>query len=474
MVQLAHVDVPAVPLDVFGPVLGEQRMARLTSAADTTRRLLDGRVIWNVNSTASGGGVAEMLRVLVGYIRGAGIDGQWLVIQGDAEFFTVTKRIHNRIHGSPGDAGALGPAEAAHYDAVAAENVVALCELVAPGDVVLLHDPQTAGMISALRRAGARVIWRSHIGTGKANSWSDQAWNFLRPYLIDCDAYVFSRPAYVPDWIPPDRVAVIPPSIDPFSPKNQPIADSDLPRYMAHMGLTDGPTGDAVSFARSDGTLGTLRRPAMIVGEGGPLHDSSRLVVQVSRWDRLKDMAGVLSGFGSRVWGRVDAELALVGPQVDGVGDDPEGAEVLRECIAEWENLPSACRQRVRLVSLPMDDIDENAAMVNAIQRSAAVIVQKSLMEGFGLTVAEGMWKAKPVVASAVGGIVDQVVPGTGVLLADPSDLDSFGDTVTDLLHNPALMERLGTNARRHVLEEFVGDQHLLRYARLIQFLLEG
>jgi trehalose synthase len=472
MVHLVRVDVPPVPLAAFGPVIGEQRLARLESAGRETRRLMDGRVLWNVNSTASGGGVAEMLRVLVGYIRGAGIDSQWLVVQGDPAFFAITKRIHNRIHGSPGDQGRLGPAEAEHYASVTSTNAADLVERVTKGDLVLLHDPQTAGMAPVVRQAGAKVIWRSHIGTDRSNSWTEEAWQFLRPHLGDCDAFVFTRRAYVPDWIPLDRVAIIPPSIDPFSPKNQPIEEADLPFYLARIGLTAQPTRREITFARTDGKPGTITRQATIVGDGEPLESISKLVVQVSRWDRLKDMAGVLAGFASRVCGRVDADLALVGPEVDGVGDDPEGAAVLAECVARWESLPPVARRRIRLVTLPMADIEENAVMVNAIQRSAAVIVQKSLMEGFGLTVAEGMWKGKPVVASAVGGIVDQVTPGTGILLADPNDLDTFGDTLADLLEHPDEMARLGANASRHVLDQFVGDQHLLRYSELIGQLL--
>lgn len=473
MLQLTRVDVPPVPLTVFGPVIGEQRLARLESAGRQTQRLMDGRVLWNVNSTASGGGVAEMLRVLVGYIRGAGIDSQWQVIQGDPAFFAITKRIHNRIHGSPGDRGPLGPAEAEHYAAVTSANASELAARLTDRDVVLLHDPQTAGMAPLLRRAGAKVIWRSHIGTDRSNDWTAEAWQFLRPHLRDCDAFVFTRRAYVPDWVPLDRVAIIPPSIDPFSPKNQPLASEDLPFFLAQIGLTTGPTGRDITFARTDGKPGAITRPATIVCEGGPLESISNLVVQVSRWDRLKDMAGVLGGFASRVCGRVDADLVLVGPEVDGVGDDPEGAAVLAECVAQWKDLPPASRRRVRLVTLPMVDIEENAVMVNAIQRSATVVVQKSLMEGFGLTVAEGMWKGKPVVASAVGGIVDQITPGTGILLADPTDLDTFGDTLAGLLEDPDEMARLGANASRHVLDQFVGDQHLLRYAELIGQLLK-
>jgi trehalose synthase len=183
-------------------------------------------------------------------------------------------------------------------------------------------------------------------------------------------------------------------------------------------------------------------------------------------------MQGVMRGFAASIGEGVNADLALVGPAVDGVTDDPEGGEVWAECLSVWERLPQATRRRIRLVSLPMDDIDENAIMVNAIQGHARVIVQKSLVEGFGLTVAEGMWKAKAVVASAVGGIVDQIAPGTGILLDEPTDLEAFGQVVRDLLGNPDQIEQMGRAARQYVHENFIGDLHLLRYAALIEKIL--
>ncbi len=474
MTELSEADVPALPLTAFRPLIGAERQARLEAAAQATRDLLAGHVIWNVNSTASGGGVAEMLRVLVGYIRGAGIGGRWMVISADPRFFAITKRIHNRVHGAPGDGGPLGAAEAEHYAGVAAANAAALGRVVRAGDIVLLHDPQTAGMARPLRDAGAKLIWRSHIGADASNGWTEEAWAFLQPHLEACDAYVFSRQAYVPGWVPAERVAIIPPSIDPFSPKNQDIPAGTLPAFLARIGLID-PSGDGrAAFTRAGGGWGEVVNPATIVSQDGALPPGAPLVVQVSRWDRLKDMAGVMAGFASRVVGRVDAHLALVGPAVAGVLDDPEGAEVLAGCRAAWEDLPAAARRRIRLVTLPMVDIDENAAMVNALQRASSVIVQKSLAEGFGLTVAEGMWKGKPVVASRVGGIVDQVAPGTGILLDDPADLDAYGDALAGLLEQPAQIARLGDNARRHVLDHFMGDRHLLQYATLIGRLLSG
>jgi trehalose synthase len=472
VVELIEVGVRELPLNVFGPLIGSERLTVLESAAAASSSLLEGSVVWNVNSTGSGGGVAEMLRVLVGYSRGAGIDTRWVILEGDPRFFRVTKRIHNRIHGMPGDPGGLDAAEAAHYDDVCAANASALSRRLGAHDVVLLHDPQTVGMAPWLRESGVKMIWRSHVGTDISNQWTEQAWAFLRPYLGSCDAFVFSREAYVPGWLPAERVSIIAPSIDPFSPKNQAVGDGDLRRILGQVGLIPAPVrGAAATFTRADGTTGHVVHQANITSEG-QLGAGARLVVQVSRWDRLKDMGGVLIGFADHVAGRVDADLALVGPMVDGVADDPEGTEVLAECVALWESLPLGRRRRIRLVSLPMLDIDENAVMVNALQRSASVIVQKSLAEGFGLTVAEGMWKGKPVVASRVGGIIDQVAPGTGILLDDPTDLAAYGDAVTRLLEHPEDIERLGTNARRRVLDDFVGDRHLLQYAALIEQLL--
>ena len=473
LVQLRDVDVPAHPLTGFGLLIGDGRYARLQAAADTTRTRLAGTVVWNVSSTATGGGVAEMLQVLVGYIRGVGIDARWVVIDADPPFFAITKRLHNRLHGVDGDPGALGPSEVTHYETVAAANGAALLERVRPGDVVLLHDPQTAGIASVLSGAGAKVIWRCHIGSDFPNAWTEEAWGFLRPYLEHCDAFVFSRRVYAPKWVPEERLAVIAPSIDPFSPKNQEIPPAELADFLGGMGVTSASSA-AAGFTRRDGTRGEITHHATVVSEG-PLEPDGALVIQVSRWDHLKDMQGVMAGFASRVVGRAhirDAQLALVGPSVEGVVDDPEGAEVLEECVESWRALPVAARRRIRLVTLPMVDVDENAAMVNALQRVAAVIVQKSLVEGFGLAVAEGMWKGKPVVASGVGGIVDQIAPGTGVLLDDPSDLDAYGDALAALLARPEEMDRLGGNARRHVLSEFVGDRHLVQYAELIERLL--
>ncbi len=473
MIELRQVNVAVLDHAGLRPLIGEDRYNTLEGTAERIRVWLDGTTVWNVNSTATGGGVAEMLQVLVGYSLGMGLDVRWLVLHGDAPFFSITKRLHNRIHGVPGDSGSLGASEAAHYRQVTEANGAALLARARPGDVAILHDPQTAGLAPALAEAGLHVIWRCHIGADHQNAWTEEAWNFLGPHIDAADAVVFSRAAYAPPQVPGAKVAIIPPSIDPFSPKNQDLSADSRQQILRRIGLLgSGDNEPPASFTRRDGTVGRVVRAASIISESAPLNPSVPLVVQVSRWDRLKDMQGVMGGFAIGIAGGLHAELALVGPSVEGVTDDPEGAEVLAECVSAWQDLPPEIRRRIRLATLPTDDVDENAIMVNAIQRQATAIVQKSLAEGFGLTVAEGMWKAKPVIASAVGGIVDQVTPGTGILLHDPTDLNAFAYALNDLLGRPEYVLQLGAAARQHVRDNFLGDLHLLRYAALIERLV--
>jgi trehalose synthase len=467
------VTVPTRPLSQLDSVIGPARADRLGAAANEFRDGLGGRTVWNVSSTAAGGGVAEMVQSLIGYVLDAGIDARWAVIAGDTEFFAVTKRLHNHIHGYADGDGALEHAERAHYDEVTAANAQALTGLVAPGDLVLLHDPQTAGLAGALARHGARVVWRCHIGSDRQSDLSRGAWEFLRPYLAGAHAYVFSRRSYAPDWLPDPAVWIIPPSIDPYSPKNQPMDPDVVSAVLRVIGLRDGgPAAAPPTFTRRDGTDGVVSSAATVTTDGLPA-DGDRLLVEVSRWDRLKDMSGVLRGFAEHVAPGGDGYLVLAGPAVAAVTDDPEGAAVLAECQELWRCQPAAVRARSALVTLPLGDIDENAAMVNALQRRATVVAQKSLAEGFGLTVAEAMWKARPVVGSAVGGIGDQIADGTGVLLPDPGDLAAFGAAVRRLLDDPDGTGRMGAAAHAYIHEHFIGDLHLIQYARLFGRLLD-
>lgn len=459
------------PLDAarLEPLIGPERMARYAAIAEATQETLAGRAVFNINSTATGGGVAEMLQTLLAYARGAGVDARWLVIEGDPEFFAITKRIHNGLYGSPGDGGELGEAERRHYEEVARRNADELLALVRPRDIVLIHDPQPAGLARAVRLAGAQVVWRCHVGRDEPNEWTERAWTFLRPYLADVDAVVVSRAAFAPPWVDPARTRVIPPSIDPFSAKNEPMSRRNVRLALSYVGLLAGINGrPAVPFTRRDGSPGRINRRVDVVQTGPPAPEEVPLVVQVSRWDRMKDMPGVMKGFADHVQPSLGAHLLLAGPAVTGVADDPEGAEVLEECLVAWRKLPHATRSRVHLACTPMADPDEAAAIVNALQRHAAVVVQKSVAEGFGLTVAEAMWKERPIVASAVGGIAEQIEDGEHGLLIDPRDLAAFGAATEQLLRDRGEAERLARSARARATAEFLGDRHLDQYGRVL------
>ena len=469
---LGDVEVPPRPVAHLEQVIGGRRYALLRSAAADVRHRLAGRTVWNVNSTAAGGGVAEMLQCLVGYIKDLDVPIRWLVISGDAEFFAITKRLHNHLHGHVGDGGPLDHAAARHYAHVLDGSAAELLDRVRPGDVVLLHDPQTAGLAAPLAAAGVRVVWRCHIGLDESNDATRAGWEFLRPHLAAAHAYVFSRAAYVPAWLPDAAVRIIPPSIDPFSAKNQELDTGTVQAILATMGVLDGGgPREPGKFVRRDGSAGQVTRPAAVVADQLP-DARDGIVFQVSRWDRLKDMAGVMRGFVEHVAPGGHGRLVLAGPEVSEVSDDPEGAAVYAECVAYWQALPAAVRARVLLVTLPLADVDENAAMVNALQRHATVVAQKSLAEGFGLTVAEAMWKGRAVIGSAVGGIRDQIADGTGVLLPDPTDLVAFGATVRRLLDDPGEAAGLGAAAQEYIRDAYVGDLHLRRYAELLGTLL--
>jgi trehalose synthase len=447
-------DVEVSPLSVarLNRVLGSKRVDELVESAAEVERLIGGARVWNVSSTATGGGVSELLRLLVGYADDAGVDARWVVIGGDDRFFAITKRLHNRLHGAVGDGGRLGPSEADHYASVLRHNAVALAGRIRRGDVVLLHDPQTAGLATALIERGAHVVWRCHIGADRSNQFTEEGWAFLAPHLEACRTFVFSHAGFVPPLLADADVWIIAPSIDPLSAKNRPLRRPHVSTLLKKVGLIGG---------------GPASGP-YVLGGAGPLAPDAPLVVQVSRWDRLKDMAGVMRGFADHVAAGTTCRLALVGPAVDSVSDDPEGEQVLAECLDAWASLRTDVRETIRLVTLPMQDVVANSLLVNAIQRHASVVVQKSLQEGFGLTVTEAMWKARPVVASAVGGIVDQVAPGTGILLADPSDLDAFAASLSGLFDEPREMAAMGRRARRRVRDLFLCDRHLLEFGRLV------
>jgi trehalose synthase len=471
---LDSVSIGTLRLERFESVLSEDRYDDVRSAAERARRLLDGRVIWNVNSTARGGGVAEMLISLLAYAHGAGVDTRWLVIPGTEPFFSVTKRIHNNLHSAPGDGGNLGDAEHEQYANALRPSAEELAELVGPEDVVIVHDPQPAGLIPRLKEIGVPVIWRCHVGIDRPDELSRRAWRFLRRYVEPADAYVFSREAFVWEGLDRTRIELIAPVIDAFSAKNQELDDRSVGAILHAAGLSDeGGIGGEPAFSREDGTAAVVGRAAQVLEER-PLQTQDRMVLQVSRWDRLKDPLGTIEGFVEYVAPMTDAHLVYAGPAVGAVSDDPEGAAVLKDAQDFIASIDPAARARVHLACLPMDDLEENAAIVNALQRRADVVVQKSIAEGFGLTVAEAMWKARPVVASRIGGIQDQIIHDvSGILLEDPSELCAYGEAVTELLQNPDRAHSMGQQAQQRVRDEFLAVRSLMQYFDLVGRLLK-
>ncbi len=473
---MREVEIQPVPLERLAGLLPPERAQRLEEYQRlAVGEVFRGRTVWNINATSKGGGVAEMLQYILAYTLGAGVEARWLVLDGDHDFFMITKRLHNFLHGSPGDGGPLGAEQREHFARVLSYNLPMAEQVVKPHDVVLLHDPQTAGLVDGLRRLGARVVWRCHIGRDTTDALTEMGWSFLREFIERADGFIFSRREYVPHWVPADKVLIIAPSIDPFSAKNIDLSEARVRASLAQAGLvTDHADPGELGFTRRDGAPGEVRPHQGLVYGDGPIPAHARLVVQVSRWDRLKDMPGVLRGFVDHLDALPpDVHLALVGPEAAGVSDDPEGAAVFDECTSLWERQTPEVQQRVHLISLPMDDVDENAHLVNALQRHASVVVQKSLVEGFGLTVTEAMWKGRPVIASAVGGIQDQIVDGVhGLLIEDPTDLDAFGAALARVFADDALAAKLGEAARERVIDQFLGDRHLIQYVQLFASLV--
>jgi trehalose synthase len=433
---------------------------------------LVGHTLWHVNSTASGGGVAELLSQLLGYLVEVGIQTRWLVVEGDQAFFSTTKRIHNRLHGSSGDGGSLGAQERVIYRSAMDHELPGLLDLCQEGDVVVLHDPQTVGLVGPLIDAGIIVVWVCHVGLDTPNDLVRSAWDFLRPDVERADALVFSRSAYVWTGLERRRVHIIPPCIDPTSAKNTDLSPGDVSAVLAATRIVSpvAATGDVkVSL---DGTDVVIRHPADLIEEhatpvGAPI------VMQLSRWDRLKDHVGVLQGFSEHVQMDLDAHLLLVGPDATGVVDDPEGAAVLAEVVDAWRASPRAARDRIHIISLPVEDQVENAIVVNALQRRADVVVQKSLAEGFGLTVSEAMWKERPVVGARVGGIQDQIRDGRSGLLVDPADLEAMGHAISSLVADAGFANAIGHAARQRVRKHFLPPRFLAAHLEVVLGILE-
>ena len=394
-------------LDQYEPFVARGTLDELRTVA----RQLEGRRIVTVNSTAVGGGVAEILNRLVPLSREMGIDIRWDVIKGGDDFFGVTKRVHNALHGKP------ETFTARDYEILQETTRRNLTDMDLDADVVFIHDPQPVGLIEARRPAHGRWVWRCHIDVSAPQA---DIWQFLADSVARYDAAVFSAPQFARNL--PIPQVMITPSIDPLSDKNRELSDSAI-----------------------DTILERLRVPR-----------DKPMITQISRFDRLKDPVGVIAAF--RMAHRyIDCRLVLAGGSAI---DDPEGAEVLAAVHEAANGDPD-----IHVLELPPTANIE----INAIQRASSLVLQKSLKEGFGLTVSEALWKGKPVIAGAVGGIPLQVTHRYSGILTHTVEGTAFW--IKQLLNSPEYARRLGENGREHVRTNFLLTRHLRDYLLLFLFL---
>jgi trehalose synthase len=444
---------------------------------------LAGRRVLMVNSTAQGGGVAEMMPRLVGILEDLGVRAQWLVMSSeDPAFFALTKRLHNMIHdtGRPG----FSAAERETYAAASRKAAAALAKRVGPEDILVVHDPQPMGAGAEVkRRTGVRAVWRCHIGLDLRTPVTDAAWEFLRDPARAYDHAVFSAAEY----IPPDlvgRASVIHPAIDPLSHKNRDLSAHKLAGILCNAGLMQ-PHHPVLTPDWEHPALRLLPdgrfRPAR-EGEGVGLMFRPT-VTQVSRWDALKGWVPLLEGFlrlkrarrrkkgvSQRHRHRVDvARLVLAGPDPVAIQDDPEGQAVLKSLCDRYRRLKPAEQESVALLSLPMASRKQNHLMVNVIQRCSTVVVQNSLQEGFGLTATEAMWKRVPVLGSSACGLRMQIRDGIdGRLTGNPKDPREIAEALDDMLSHPVQRDLFGRNAQRRVYDRFLVFTQVQSWLRLL------
>lgn len=393
----------ASTLEDYAELHGEGEIAELRSLASR----LQGKSILMVNSTSMGGGVAEMLHRIVPLLGELGIPIRWDVISGGEEFFAITKAFHNALQGGPYD---LPDASFQKFLANSEEN---RARLKFDADIVVIHDPQPAALIDAREGKFGHWIWRCHIDLSQPNQ---KVWSFLAPFVHRYDGAVFSSPAFARQLPIPQYLSS--PSIDPLSDKNRDLDERTVEEVVARFHI-----------------------------------DSHRpILTQISRFDRAKDPLGVVRAY-QIVKRYLDCQLLLAG---GGAADDPEGAEVLAEVREAAGNDPD-----IHILDLP----PWSALEINALQRASTIVIQKSLREGFGLTVTEALWKKKPVVASAVGGIPSQVIHKHTGLLAH--SIEGTAYQIRFLLSNPAIAQKLGDQGHEHVRENFLIVSNVRRVVTL-------
>ena len=394
---------PKAKIQEYAPIVGRSTIEELRKLAGQ----LSGKVIQNVNSTFTGGGVAEILTRMVPLLGQIGVDARWTTINGNKEFFDVTKKFHNALHGR---IEGISSEDYSLFLEVSKKNIE---ELKFQGDIFFIHDPQPVALIAKGKEVGEKWIWRCHIDVSNPDK---RVWEFVRNFVVDYDAAVFSAPNFTRQL--PIRQFMISPSIDPLSDKNKELSSEVIDSVLNKYGLDkDKP-----------------------------------IITQISRFDYLKDPIGVIQAF-EMVRKSIDCQLVLAGGTAT---DDPESEKVLEEV----KELASGNRDIHILLIPPESDIE-----INALQRAATVILQKSIKEGFGLTVTEALWKGKPVVASAVGGIQLQVKNKlTGLLCYS---VEGAAYAVKRLLSNREYAAWLGKNGREHVRQNFLITRHLKDYMLL-------
>ena len=387
-------------LDAYVPLLGARELDELRALAAQ----LSGRTVQMVNSTAMGGGVAEILNRLIPLMQELGLRPRWDVITGGEDFFEVTKAFHNALHGEP-----YQPRKES-FDLFLATNETNRKRLQFDCEFTVIHGPQPVALIEARTRQEGHWIWRCHIDLSHPNP---EVWGFLRPFVFRYDGALFSSPQFARQLPIPQYLAY--PCIDPLSEKNVDLDPAYVQEVVERFGIDPA-------------------RP---------------IITQISRFDRLKDPIGVVRAY-QIVRRYMDCQLVLAGGSAT---DDPEGEIVLEEVRREAKDDPD-----IHLLNLP----PWSATEINALQRASTVIVQKSLREGFGLTVTEALWKKKPVVASAVGGIPAQVIhKHTGLLV---HSVEGTAYQIRFLLSNPALALKLGEQGHEHVRENFLITTNVKRY----------
>jgi len=387
-------------LEEYIPIVGQSVIDDLRLLA----KRLEGKVVQHINSTAVGGGVAEILTRAVPLLNEMGLNTKWDVIKGGEQFFEVTKKFHNALHGR---SEAITQRD---FDIFAEASEANSRIMDTYGDIVFVHDPQPVSLIN--KKSGNKWLWRCHIDVSNPNQ---KVWKFLMDFIIKYDSAVFSAPSFSQRL--PIRQFLISPSIDPLSDKNkelpQELIDSVLRKY--------------------------------------EIKKDKPVITQISRFDRLKDPVGVIQAY-LQVKKYIDCQLILAGGSAS---DDPEGLQVLEEVREKAKQ-----DKDIHILLLPQNDTE-----VNALQRASDVIIQKSLKEGFGLTVSEALWKAKPVVASNVGGIPLQIKHKYSGLLCHSIDGAAFA--IKQLLNSPAYAKRLGENGRENIRNNFLLTRHLKEYMLL-------